>query len=150
MDRKNAWEKYPEGKKRDKVFKFAEKYRRFISECKTERECTAEFIKRAEKAGFVNLEDVLAQGTALKAGNNDMNARIVAAIVEDPDAAPAHLKPPPLLSARFSRLSALKLKKGCAASFVTLLTVKSLRLTPAHPSGFRSRPVCTIFRKMRL
>lgn len=69
MDRKNAWEKYPEGKKRDKVLKFAEKYRRFISECKTERECTAEFIKRAEKAGFVNLEDVLAQGTALKAGD---------------------------------------------------------------------------------
>ena len=69
MDRKNAWEKYPEGKKRDKVFKFAEKYRRFISECKTERECTAEFIKRAEKAGFVNLEDVLAQGTVLKAGD---------------------------------------------------------------------------------
>ena len=69
MDRKNAWEKYPEGKKRDKVLKFAEKYRIFISECKTERECTAEFIKRAEKAGFVNLEDVLAQGTALKAGD---------------------------------------------------------------------------------
>ncbi len=69
MDRRNAWEKYPEGKKRDKVFKFAEKYRRFISECKTERECTAEFIKKAEKAGFVNLKDVLAQGTALKAGD---------------------------------------------------------------------------------
>ena len=69
MDRKNAWEKYPEGKKRDKVFKFAEKYRRFISECKTERECTEEFIRRAKKAGFVNLEDVLAQGTALKAGD---------------------------------------------------------------------------------
>ncbi len=69
MDRKNAWEKYPEGKKRDKVFKFAEKYRRFISECKTERECTEEFIRRAKKAGFVNLEDVLAQGTVLKAGD---------------------------------------------------------------------------------
>ena len=69
MDRRNAWEKYPEGKKRDKVFKFAEKYRRFISECKTERECTEEFIRRAKKAGFVNLEDVLAQGTVLKAGD---------------------------------------------------------------------------------
>ena len=79
-----------------------------------------------------------------------MNARIVAAIVEDPDAAPAYLKPPPLLSARFFRLSAHKLKKGCATSFVTLLTVRSLRLTPAPPSGFRSRPVCIVLQQMRL
>ena len=59
MERKNAWEKYPEGKKREEVFQFAEDYRKFISECKTERECTTEFAKRAEKAGFVNLDEVL-------------------------------------------------------------------------------------------
>lgn len=52
MERKNAWEKYPEGKKREEVFQFAEDYRKFISECKTERECTTEFAKRAEKAGL--------------------------------------------------------------------------------------------------
>ena len=50
MERKNAWEKYPEGKKRKEVFQFAEDYRKFISECKTERECTTEFAKRAEEA----------------------------------------------------------------------------------------------------
>ena len=55
MERKNAWEKYPEGKKREEVFQFAEDCRKFISECKTERECTTEFAKRAEKAGFVNI-----------------------------------------------------------------------------------------------
>ena len=38
MERKNAWEKYPEGK-REEVFTFAEGYRKFISDCKTEREC---------------------------------------------------------------------------------------------------------------
>ena len=38
MDKKNAWEKYPEGKERKKVFDFAEEYRQFISSCKTERE----------------------------------------------------------------------------------------------------------------
>lgn len=69
MERKNAWEKYPEGKKREEVFRFAEDYRKFISECKTERECTTEFAKRAEKAGFVNLDEVLEKGTKLKAGD---------------------------------------------------------------------------------
>ena len=39
MERKNAWEKYPEGEKREAVYRFAEDYRRFISDCKTEREC---------------------------------------------------------------------------------------------------------------
>ena len=39
MERKNAWEKYPIGEKRDAVMDFAEGYRKFISECKTEREC---------------------------------------------------------------------------------------------------------------
>ena len=69
MERKNAWEKYPEGKKREEVFQFAEDYRKFISECKTERECTTEFAKRAEEAGFVNLDKVLEKGTKLKAGD---------------------------------------------------------------------------------
>ena len=39
MERMNAWEKYPEGKKRNEVFDFAEEYRKFLSDCKTEREC---------------------------------------------------------------------------------------------------------------
>ena len=30
MERMNAWEKYPEGKKRNDVFDFAEEYRKFI------------------------------------------------------------------------------------------------------------------------
>ena len=45
MEKKNAWEKYPEGKKRDEVFSFAEDYRKFISDCKTERECTSAVYK---------------------------------------------------------------------------------------------------------
>ena len=71
MERKNAWEKYPEGKKREEVFQFAEDYRKFISECKTERECTTEFAKRAEKAGFVNLDEVLEKGTKFEEINLD-------------------------------------------------------------------------------
>lgn len=69
MERKNAWEKYPEGKKREEVYQFAEKYRKFISDCKTERECVTSLVKKAEKAGFVNLDHIIEKGTELKAGD---------------------------------------------------------------------------------
>ena len=39
MENKNAWEKYPEGEAKQQIMDLAEDYRRFISECKTEREC---------------------------------------------------------------------------------------------------------------
>lgn len=69
MERMNAWAKYPEGTKRDEVFQFAEGYRKFISECKTERECVTVLAAEAEKAGFQNLEQVIANGSKLKAGD---------------------------------------------------------------------------------
>ena len=49
MENKIAWEKYPEGNKREEVFQFAENYRKFISDCKTERECVTSFVEKAEK-----------------------------------------------------------------------------------------------------
>lgn len=69
MERKNAWEKYPDGEKREAVFRFAEDYRKFISECKTERECVDYIVNLAKAAGFVNLDTVIANGNALKAGD---------------------------------------------------------------------------------
>lgn len=69
MERKNAWEKYPEGKKRDEVFKFAEEYRQFISSCKTERECTSFLYEKALKENFVDFDDVIKNGKKLKAGD---------------------------------------------------------------------------------
>ena len=48
MENKIAWEKYPEGNKREEVFQFAENYRKFISDCKTERECVT-FLWRKQK-----------------------------------------------------------------------------------------------------
>ena len=68
MERKNAWEKYPEGK-REEVYTFAEGYRKFISDCKTERECVRELIAQAQQAGFENLDDVIAAGKTLKTGD---------------------------------------------------------------------------------
>lgn len=64
-----AWEKYPQGKERDKVMKFAESYRKFISENKTERECTSTIYEDAIKNGFVDLEEVIASGKKLEAGS---------------------------------------------------------------------------------
>lgn len=69
MERKNVWEKYPEGNKRNKVFEFAEEYRKFISSCKTERECVTDFINRAKAAGFVDLNQIIEEKTNLKAGD---------------------------------------------------------------------------------
>jgi len=68
MENKNAWEKYSEDD-RQKVMEFAEKYRRFISDCKTERECTGEFEKQAKAAGFLDLRELIAKGTPLKSGD---------------------------------------------------------------------------------
>ena len=69
MENKNAWGKYPEGTKRDEVFLFAEEYRKFISNCKTERECVTALEARAKTAGFMDLKDIIANGSTLKAGD---------------------------------------------------------------------------------
>ena len=69
MERENAWKKYPEGRKRKEVFDFAEGYRKFLSECKTERECNDFFVKEAKAKGFVDLADVIAKNKKLKAGD---------------------------------------------------------------------------------
>lgn len=67
MERKNAWEKYTDGK--DKVvFDFAEGYKQFISKCKTERECVTDIIEKAKAEGFVAIEDRIADGKKLQAG----------------------------------------------------------------------------------
>lgn len=69
MENKNAWHKYPEGEDRKKVMDFAEDYRKFISKCKTERECVKEFERLAKQAGFQELNELIAEGTQIKAGD---------------------------------------------------------------------------------
>ena len=69
MEKKNAWEKYPQGNKRDEVFQFAEEYRKFISACKTERECTASLYEKAKEAGFQDMDELIASGASVKAGD---------------------------------------------------------------------------------
>ena len=50
MERKVAWEKYNDEQIRD-VFEFADDYKKFISDCKTERECVKEIIRQAKEKG---------------------------------------------------------------------------------------------------
>ena len=68
MEKKTAWEKYSEEEK-ERVFAFAEEYRKFLSANKTERECAAAFRKMAEENGFRSLDDVLASGEKLEPGD---------------------------------------------------------------------------------
>jgi aspartyl aminopeptidase len=69
MENKNAWTKYPEGAKRKELMTFAEDYRKFLSKCKSERECTTFFEELAKKDGFKDLETIIKKGGSLKAGD---------------------------------------------------------------------------------
>lgn len=64
----NIWEKYSQSKL-DKMEKFCNSYKDFISNCKTERECIDFFTNIAQKNGFINLEEALAENTKLKQGD---------------------------------------------------------------------------------
>ena len=57
MYRKNAWEKYNATQEKE-VMKFAEGYKEFLSNSKTERLAVKESVKRLEAAGFKNGTDV--------------------------------------------------------------------------------------------
>lgn len=65
---KTVWEKYSEAQMKE-CFEFNEGYRKYISECKTERECTLEAIRIAKENGFVDLEDLLKEGKKLNPGD---------------------------------------------------------------------------------
>ena len=59
MERKNAWKSCDEAKLAQ-VNALCADYIKFISDCKTERECVEESIRLAEAAGYKNLNERLA------------------------------------------------------------------------------------------
>lgn len=69
MEKKNAWVKYPKGEKRDPVFRFAEDYRKFISENKTERACAATIYAEAKEAGFKDIKELIDRNEQIKPGD---------------------------------------------------------------------------------
>ena len=64
MERVNAWTTYS-AETEAEVMALGSAYRSYLDQSKTERECAAETIRRAEAAGYVNLNDA----GALKPGD---------------------------------------------------------------------------------
>ncbi len=62
------WNEYT-AKEKAALDKLADGYREFLSKCKTERESVTEAVGAAEKAGYRNLEDIIANGKKIKAGD---------------------------------------------------------------------------------
>ena len=68
MTKENVWLSYgPEDRRQ--VHALAERYKAFLSTCKTERECTAYFIEQAEREGYRNLNDLMDSEISLQAGD---------------------------------------------------------------------------------
>lgn len=68
MENKSIWTKYTE-EELDSLEKLNSGYIDFLSECKTERECTEKIVKDAEAAGYRNMDDVIASGEGVTAGD---------------------------------------------------------------------------------
>ena len=68
MENKTVWKKYST-KQNNALEDFSEKYIDFISECKTERECTDYLVSILEDNGFMELSRLLNGNAKLKAGD---------------------------------------------------------------------------------
>ncbi|MGL4344280.1 MAG: aminopeptidase [Cellulosilyticaceae bacterium] len=65
---KTPWASYTEEDKKA-LFSYAERYRTFISENKTERECVRSFVKVAQEQGYRDIETLIEAGEKVKAGD---------------------------------------------------------------------------------
>lgn len=68
VERPNAWKDYSD-KDMEQLNKLGASYTEFISNNKTERECVASAVEIAETNGYKNLNDLIANNTALKTGD---------------------------------------------------------------------------------
>ena len=68
MERKNTWETY-NTQEMAKVDDFAAKYREFLDNGKTERECIDQIVNRIEKEGYQELETLIKGKKKLKSGD---------------------------------------------------------------------------------
>lgn len=68
MERKNTWETYSQ-KQLKEVDVFADQYRDFLDQGKTERECVDYVVNVVEKAGYREIQDVIKKGDKLKKGD---------------------------------------------------------------------------------
>ena len=68
MNNKNAWKTYTE-EDINGLERLNASYRKFLSDCKTERECTKEIIRRAEEAGYIDLDTCINEGKTINSGD---------------------------------------------------------------------------------
>ena len=68
MERENAWKSCNKQTVKE-IFGFCEGYKKFISECKTERECVKYIVELAKEAGYQDLNDIKKSGRMLKSGD---------------------------------------------------------------------------------
>jgi len=68
FEAKLVWDTLSQAEK-DETLKFAEDYKGFLNEGKTERETIREIIRLAQEHGFVSLEEVAARGKKIRPGN---------------------------------------------------------------------------------
>lgn len=68
MDKKNVWLSYTQ-EQLEELESLNIGYKEFLDNGKTERECVWESVKMAKAAGYRNLDEILAENTALKAGD---------------------------------------------------------------------------------
>ena len=67
MERENAWKKY-DAKAFDELEALSVRYRDFLDNGKTERECADYAVALAEKNGYVSLESAVKAGNKLEPG----------------------------------------------------------------------------------
>ncbi|MBO6146228.1 MAG: aminopeptidase [Lachnospiraceae bacterium] len=64
----NAWLTYSKNDRKE-LMELSDRYIDFLSKCKTERECVREAVDMAKKAGYKDLDDIIAKGRHLKYGD---------------------------------------------------------------------------------
>ena len=68
MEKNNAWNTFDPGMSRQ-CMDFADDYRHFLSDAKTERECVDRFVNEAEEKGYIELSSAVREGRALGTGD---------------------------------------------------------------------------------
>ncbi len=64
----NAWLSYSKSEKSE-LMDLSDAYMAFLSKCKTERECVREAVSMAKKAGYKDLDEIIAKDKRLKPGD---------------------------------------------------------------------------------
>ena len=80
MEKMNCYTQYDD-KKKEELENLNKQYLRFLSECKTERECVKEIVKQAKEFGFRDIEDIIKNGERVTPGDKIYGVYMKKAVV---------------------------------------------------------------------